>query len=125
MGNQIEIFKTKDNQTEIKVRFEQETVWLDAHRIASLFTVNRPAIVKHIQNIYKSNELPENATCSILEQVDCISNSLALYIFPMCLTIAGRFTPNIAAIVCASSQTVSFSNFTVTSAPFGVLYISI
>ena len=69
MGNQIEIFKTKDNQTEIKVRFEQETVWLDAHRIASLFTVNRPAIVKHIQNIYKSNELPENATCSILEQV--------------------------------------------------------
>ena len=51
MGNQIEIFKTKDNQTEIKVRFEQETVWLDAHRIASLFTVNRPAIVKHIQNI--------------------------------------------------------------------------
>ena len=52
--NKIEIFKTNDNHTEVKVRFEQETVWLDAHTIASLFTVNRPAIVKHIQNIYKS-----------------------------------------------------------------------
>ena len=35
MENQIEIFKTKDNQTEVQVRFEQETVWLDAHMIAS------------------------------------------------------------------------------------------
>ena len=69
MEQQIEIFKTKDNQTEVKVRFEQDTVWLDAHTIASLFTVNRPAIVKHIQNIYKAEELQETATCSILEQV--------------------------------------------------------
>jgi len=69
MENQIEIFKTKDNQTEVQVRFEQETVWLDAHMIASLFAVNRPAIVKHIQNIYKSDEQLEVSTCSILEQV--------------------------------------------------------
>lgn len=69
MENQIEIFKTKDNQTEVQVRFEHETVWLDAPMIASLFAVNRPAIVKHIQNIYKSDELLEVSTCSILEQV--------------------------------------------------------
>jgi hypothetical protein len=69
MKNQIEIFKTKDNQTEVKVRFEQETVWLDAHVIASLFTVYRRAIIKHIQNIYKSDELLEVSTCSNLEQV--------------------------------------------------------
>ena len=53
MEHQIEIFKTKDNQTEVQVRFEQETVWLDAHMIASLFAINRPAIEKHIQNIYQ------------------------------------------------------------------------
>ena len=92
MGNQIEIFKTKDNQTEIKVRFEQETVWLDAHRIASLFTVNRPAIVKHIQNIYKSNELPESATCSILEQVaaDGKLRKMKLYNLDMILSVGYR-----------------------------------
>jgi len=33
------------------------------------FRVNRPAIVKHISNIYKVKELDKNLTCSILEQV--------------------------------------------------------
>lgn len=92
MKNQIEIFKTKDNQTEIKVQFEQETVWLDAHMIASLFTVNRPAIVKHIQNIYKSNELDEISTCSILEQVaaDGKLRKMKLYNLDMILSVGYR-----------------------------------
>lgn len=90
--NKIEIFKTTDNHTEVKVRFEQETVWLDAHAIASLFTVNRPAIVKHIQNIYKSNELLENSTCSILEQVaaDGKLRKMKLYNLDMILSVGYR-----------------------------------
>lgn len=92
MENQIEIFKTKDNQTEVKVRFEQETVWLDAHMIASLFTVNRPAIVKHIQNIYKSDELLEVSTCSILEQVaaDGKLRKMKLYNLDIILSVGYR-----------------------------------
>lgn len=54
---------------EIQVRLEKNTVWLDAHLIAKLFGVNRPAIVKHINNIYKSGELIKKSTCSILEQI--------------------------------------------------------
>ncbi len=65
---EIEIYKT-GNGTEIQVRLDNETIWLDAHLIARLFEVNRPAIVKHIQNIYKAGELDEFSTCSILEQV--------------------------------------------------------
>jgi death-on-curing family protein len=65
---QIHIYKTKSG-TEIQVNLDKDTVWLDAHLIAKLFNVNRPAIVKHIQNIYSSEELPQNSTCSILEQV--------------------------------------------------------
>lgn len=67
--NKIEIYQAVDNQIQIEVQFENDTVWLDAHLIASLFNVNRPAIVKHIQNIYKSMELEEFSTCSVLEQV--------------------------------------------------------
>ena len=66
---EIIIYKTSKNKVDLKVRFENETVWLDAHQISNLFDVNRPAIVKHIQNIYKTGELIENSTCSILEQV--------------------------------------------------------
>ncbi|MCL5408683.1 MAG: virulence RhuM family protein [Candidatus Omnitrophica bacterium] len=54
---------------EIQVKLDKDTVWLDAHLIAHLFDVNRPAIVKHINNIYKTGELDKNSTCSILEQI--------------------------------------------------------
>jgi prophage maintenance system killer protein len=37
--------------------------------MAMIFSVNRPAIVKHINNIYKTKELVKSSTCSILEQV--------------------------------------------------------
>lgn len=65
---EIEIYKTS-NGTDIQVRLDNETIWMDAHLIAKLFEVNGPAIVKHIQNIYKSDELDEVSTYSILEQV--------------------------------------------------------
>ncbi len=54
---------------EIQVKLEKNSVWMDAHLIARLFNVNRPAIVKHINNIYKTGELEKKSTCSILEQV--------------------------------------------------------
>ena len=69
MENRVEIYRESDGQTQIKVTFDKDTVWLDAHQVAQLFGVQRPAIVKHISNIYKSCELDKQATCSILEQV--------------------------------------------------------
>lgn len=67
--NQIIIYQNSENQTNIEVKFVKESVWLDAHQIAELFGVKRPAIVKHIGNIYHSGELEELATCSKMEQV--------------------------------------------------------
>lgn len=58
-----------NGELELRVSIDDETIWLGAEDIATLFGVNRPAIVKHIGNIYKDAELRENATCSILEQV--------------------------------------------------------
>ncbi|WP_294950915.1 RhuM family protein [Sulfurovum sp.] len=59
----------EDGNVSLEVSFENKTVWLDANDIAAIFDVNRPAIVKHIGNIYKSGELEKKSTCSILEQV--------------------------------------------------------
>ena len=66
----FEIVKFVDNEFELDVRtdVENETVWLRAEEMASLFDVNRPAIVKHISNIINEGEL-DSSTCSILEQV--------------------------------------------------------
>ncbi|WP_208123281.1 hypothetical protein [Facilibium subflavum] len=58
-----------DGNVKLELPIEDKTIWLNADDIASIFGVNRPAIVKHIGNIYKSDELDKNSTCSILEQV--------------------------------------------------------
>jgi len=65
----IIIYQTSKKEVELRVYLEKETVWLDAHQIAQIFGVNRPAVVKHVNNIYKTKELNKNSTCSILEQV--------------------------------------------------------
>jgi len=59
----------EDGEIHLKLSLEKDTFWLDANDIANIFGVNRPAVVKHIGNIYKSEELDKEATCSILEQV--------------------------------------------------------
>ena len=64
---EIIIYETKDGETSIDVRMEEETVWLTQEQIAILFGTKRPAITKHLNNIYKSEELDEKSTCSILE----------------------------------------------------------
>jgi len=66
---EIIIYQTAPKEVELKVRLEKETVWLDAHQMAQIFDVNRPAVVKHINNIYRTGELDKKSTCSILEQV--------------------------------------------------------
>ncbi len=66
---EIILYQTSNNQTALEVRFEEETVWLTQAQIAELFGTKRPAISKHLINIYKSGELVENSTCSILEHV--------------------------------------------------------
>ena len=68
-NNQIIIYQTEDGQTQVDVRLENETVWLTQEQIAELFGTKRPAITKHLKNIYASEELDENSTCSILEHM--------------------------------------------------------
>ncbi|AJJ46675.1 virulence protein RhuM/Fic/DOC family protein [Francisella tularensis subsp. novicida] len=57
----------ENGNIELKATVENETVWLTQKQIAELFDVQRPAITKHLSNIFKSNELDENVVCSILE----------------------------------------------------------
>jgi prophage maintenance system killer protein/prophage antirepressor-like protein len=91
MESKIEIYKTASG-TEIKVKLEEDTIWLDAHAIAVLFGVNRPAIVKHVGNIYKTEELDKESTCSILEQVaaDGKKRKMNLYNLDMILSVGYR-----------------------------------
>lgn len=66
--NEIIIYEP-DSTVKLEVRLEDDTVWLTQQQIADLFGTKRPAITKHLANIYKSGELEEISTCSILEHM--------------------------------------------------------
>jgi prophage maintenance system killer protein len=66
---EIIIYQTPEGDTNLDVRLENETIWLTQAQIAILFGTERPAITKHLNNIYKSGELEEIGTCSILEHM--------------------------------------------------------
>ena len=68
--NQNEIILYQPNESiKLDVRIDQDTVWLTQAQIALLFGTKRPAITKHLNNIYSTNELDEYSTCSILEHM--------------------------------------------------------
>lgn len=67
-NNEIILYQP-DSTVKLEVRLEDETVWLTQQQIADLFGTKRPAITKHLANIYKSGELDERNTCSILEHM--------------------------------------------------------
>ena len=48
---------------------KNEDVWLNTEALAKLFNINRNDIVRHINNIYKDDELTENSTCVKIAQI--------------------------------------------------------
>lgn len=66
---EIIIYQSPDGDTKLDVKLEEDTVWLTQVQIAELFGTKRPAITKHLSNIYKTCELEEDTTCSILEHM--------------------------------------------------------
>ncbi|MEA5062996.1 MAG: RhuM family protein, partial [Petrimonas sp.] len=65
--DKIVLYQTPDGGASLEVRLEKETVWLTQKQIAELFGTKRPAITKHLGNIFTSGELDENSVSSILE----------------------------------------------------------
>jgi prophage maintenance system killer protein len=67
--NKIIIYQTEDGQTQIDVRLENETVWLTQAQMAELFQTDRTSILRHVGNIYRTDELEKKATCAKIAQV--------------------------------------------------------
>ncbi|GHU60844.1 DNA-binding protein [Bacteroidia bacterium] len=65
--NEIILYQPDNTAIQLEVLVENETVWLTQDQIALLFGTQRPAITKHLGNIFKSGELEEKEVRSILE----------------------------------------------------------
>jgi prophage maintenance system killer protein len=69
MKKEFVIFETEDKQISFPVAVKDETVWLNRHQMAELFETDRTSIVRHINNIYKVEELDRESTCAKIAQV--------------------------------------------------------
>ena len=65
IGNEKNIlfYNDEEGNIQIEVLLENEDVWLNAESLSTLFNIDRSGIVRHINNIYKDEELSENSTC--------------------------------------------------------------
>ena len=91
----IVIYQTEDGQTQIDVRLENDTVWLTQAQMAELFQTDRTSIVRHINNIYKVEELDRDSTCAKIAQVQIegkrtVKRDIPLFNLDMIISVGYR-----------------------------------
>ena len=65
--NEFLLYTTSNGKVKVEIFLHNENIWLTQDKIALLFGVQRPAITKHLKNIFESGELSEELVSSILE----------------------------------------------------------
>lgn len=64
---EILLYTSPNGKVKVEIFLQNETIWLTQQKIADLFGIQRPAITKHLKNIFESGELQETEVCSIME----------------------------------------------------------
>jgi len=72
--NKILLYRLPNGEARVEAILKDETLWLTQKTMAQLFGVGPQAITKHLGNIYASEELKKEATCSKMEQVQVEGN---------------------------------------------------
>lgn len=68
-SSEIKIFETNEGKTLIEVKLEKETVWISQKQMVELFGRDKSVISRHINNIYKEEELEKDSTVAIYATV--------------------------------------------------------
>ena len=90
MNRPIEIYQTQDGQTQVDVRFEQESVWLSIDDMVHLFQKSRSTVNEHILNIYKEKELEEETSMRKIGISDFSTKPTNLYNLDVIISVGYR-----------------------------------
>jgi prophage maintenance system killer protein len=64
--DQVILFQAADGQVSLDVRLEEDTVWLSQAQMAELFGRERSVITRHVRNVFREGELPEQSNVHFL-----------------------------------------------------------
>lgn len=85
----IIIYQTQDGQTQIDVKLKDETVWLTANQMATLFGRDEKTIRKHVNNVFGEGELVKTNNTHFL-RVDGVKQPVAFYSLDVIISVGYR-----------------------------------
>ena len=88
-NSSLVIYKSKDGAIQLDVKLENETVWLSANQMASLFDRDEKTIRKHVNNVFNENELVKENNTHFL-RVDGVKQSVAFYSLDVVISVGYR-----------------------------------
>ena len=93
--NNIVFYTDEENNVNVEVILQNENVWLNIDSLTKLFKIDRTGITRHINNIYKDEELEENLTCAKIAQVQkegnrSVTRNISYYNLDMIISIGFR-----------------------------------
>ena len=93
--NNIVFYTDKEDNVNVEVILHNENVWLNIDSLTKLFKIDRTGITRHINNIYKDEELEEKSTCAKIAQVQkegnrSVTRNISYYNLDMIISIGFR-----------------------------------
>ncbi|MEE1029298.1 MAG: RhuM family protein, partial [Agathobacter sp.] len=88
-NNEIVLFETKDKEISLTVAVDNETVWLSANQMASLFERDEKTIRKHINNIFSEEELTKENNTQKLRVVG-VKQKVPFYTLDVIISVGYR-----------------------------------
>ena len=93
--NNIVFYTDEENNVNVEVILQNENVWLNIDSLTKLFKIDRTGITRHINNIYKDEELEEDSTCAKIAQVQkegnrSVTRNISYYNLDMIISIGFR-----------------------------------
>ena len=92
---EIVIYNAASGKTNLEVKLQDETVWLNLNQVAQLFGRDKSVVSRHIRNIYKEKELSEKSTVAFFATVQQegsrrIERQIEFYNLDMILSVGYR-----------------------------------
>ena len=87
--NKIIIYQTEDGQTQIDVRLENETVWLNVEQMSLLFDREESNVRRHIINVFKEGELERENNVHFLH-VNGVKKPVPFYNLDVIISVGYR-----------------------------------
>lgn len=87
--NKIIIYQTEDGQTQIDVRLENETVWLNVEQMSLLFYREESNVRRHIINVFKEGELERENNVHFLH-VNGVKKPVPFYNLDVIISVGYR-----------------------------------